>query len=244
VPWPEYDSAAQKSYDHTNVVTEYETKGARGWAASPTARTTAENVKSYVDQILVSATGELLNPGGRTGIKDGRGLLGGWGPNFAADPMVFRVNPETSTLEILLIQRKDTGAWAIPGGMSDFGEPISGTLKRELKEETSLALTADRFSVVYAGYVDEPRNTDKAWMETVAAAALLTPEEARTAKIGAGDDARLAKWVTIEPALLTSLYASHGRFVRLALEQLPVLYGEQLIHVAEQIQSVRDPASK
>lgn len=33
--------------------------------------------------------GRPLNPLGRTGLK-GRGLLGRWGPNHAADPIVTR----------------------------------------------------------------------------------------------------------------------------------------------------------
>jgi ADP-ribose pyrophosphatase len=31
--------------------------------------------------------------------------------------------------------RKDTGEWAIPGGMVDDGEMVSATLKREFSEE-------------------------------------------------------------------------------------------------------------
>lgn len=33
--------------------------------------------------------GRPLNPEGRTGLK-GRGILGKWGPNHAADPVVTR----------------------------------------------------------------------------------------------------------------------------------------------------------
>ena len=70
-----------------------------------------------------------LNIRGRTGLK-GRGILGRYGPNHAADPIVTRwarnsetgeieKNPETgkSILEFVAIKRKDTGEWAIPGGM-------------------------------------------------------------------------------------------------------------------------------
>ena len=69
------------------------------------------------------ATGAPLNPLGRTGLT-GRGLLGKWGPNHAADPIVTRFHPQTGQLQMVAIKRKDTGDWAIPGGMVDAGEKV------------------------------------------------------------------------------------------------------------------------
>ena len=85
--------------------------------------------------IRFDAAGVPLNPRGRTGLR-GRGLLGKWGPNHAADPIVTRWNPEKpKQLQMVAIKRKDTGDWAIPGGMVDEGEKVSVTLKREFTEE-------------------------------------------------------------------------------------------------------------
>ena len=76
----------------------------------------------------MSGEGRPLNPRGRTGLA-GRGVLGKWGPNHAADPIVTRwqrrdngdiVTQESSgrpVLEFVSIQRRDTGEWAIPGGV-------------------------------------------------------------------------------------------------------------------------------
>jgi ADP-ribose pyrophosphatase len=36
---------------------------------------------------------------------------------------------------MVAIQRKDTGDWAIPGGMVDPGEHVSATVRREFEEE-------------------------------------------------------------------------------------------------------------
>lgn len=62
----------------------------------------------------------------------------------------------------------------MPGGMVDAGEEVSETLKREFTEETLDGVeSADikhlwkKGKLVYKGYVDDPRNTDNAWMETV-----------------------------------------------------------------------------
>ena len=57
-----------------------------------------------------------LNPSGRTGLA-GRGLLGKWGPNHAADPIVTRLHPATNQLQMVAIERADqVDASAIPGG--------------------------------------------------------------------------------------------------------------------------------
>ncbi|CAL9693760.1 unnamed protein product [Knipowitschia caucasica] len=137
-----------------------------------------------------------LNPRGRTGMA-GRGLLGRWGPNHAADPIVTRWKVDAKgakvqhavskrpILQFVSIKRKDCGEWAIPGGMVDPGEQVSLTLQREFSEEALNSLvipTGDKTKLheritklfkspgfeVYKGYVDDPRNTDNAWMETVA----------------------------------------------------------------------------
>ncbi len=126
-----------------------------------------------------------LNPFGRTGIK-GRGVLGRYGPNHAADPIVSTwkrdekgeiVKHEESNkaiLRVLCIQRGDTKEIALPGGMVDSGENVSTTLKREFIEEalngkiqeSELNEFFSNGSEIYKGYVDDPRNTDNSWMET------------------------------------------------------------------------------
>jgi ADP-ribose pyrophosphatase len=97
-------------------------------------------------------------------------------------------------LEFVAIQRHDTKQWALPGvrdllfrflinhliislkGMVDPGENITETVKREFHEEaasegldeTSVKRLFSNGFKLYESYVDDPRNTDNAWMETVA----------------------------------------------------------------------------
>ena len=73
--------------------------------------------------------------------KKGRGLLGRYGPNHACDPIITRFNIYNCSIEFIAVKRKDTGEWAIPGGMVDPGEKISQTLKREFIEEASSQTT-------------------------------------------------------------------------------------------------------
>jgi len=42
--------------------------------------------------------------------------------------------------QIVLIQRRDNGKWALPGGMVNWGEDVATTIQRELAEETGLYL--------------------------------------------------------------------------------------------------------
>lgn len=184
------------------------------------------------------------NPSGRTGLE-GRGLLGKWGPNHAADPIVTRWRREDGKVKIeetskkpilqfVAIMRADSGEWAIPGGMVDAGERVSLTLKREFGEEALNTLQqsgADRKIMeeqiaslftkgyeVYKGYVDDPRNTDNAWMETVAVN-FHDDEGTGVARLPleAGDDAGSVRWMNVSSAL--KLYASHEEFLRKTAER-------------------------
>lgn len=181
-----------------------------------------------------------LNPSGRTGIC-GRGVLGRWGPNHAADPVVTRwkhvTNNDTSNepiLQFVAIQRGDTGEWALPGGMVDPGEKVTTTAVREFQEEAMNSLTMSQdakevweekfkkfFSegdIVYKGYVDDFRNTDNAWMETIAYN--FHDESGGTVgafKLHAGDDAVGVRWVDVTPDI--NLFASHEGIVREVLKR-------------------------
>jgi ADP-ribose pyrophosphatase len=66
----------------------------------------------------------------------GRGLLGRWGPNHAADPIVTRYHK--GTLQVVLVLRNDgSGELAFPGGMVDPGATHTQTLKAEFTQEAA-----------------------------------------------------------------------------------------------------------
>lgn len=59
---------------------------------------------------------------------------------------------------IVLIRRRDTGEWGLPGGIIDWGEDIPNTVMRELAEETGLNLVKIRRLVgVYSSPDRDPR---------------------------------------------------------------------------------------
>jgi ADP-ribose pyrophosphatase len=227
VTWEEYEPAAFTS----KVVLDNGREQPEGmkWADPPDPKLSfhpdLEKRLSFENGgvIIFDPEGYPLNPRGRTGLR-GRGLLGNWGPNHAADPIVTRREPLTGTiqvrrsgteaalrptayppapipplppdcsdpatwpplhrpgrppLQVLAIKRNDTGEWALPGGMVKPGDSVSATVKKSINEVGSFkdpakqeefdALVKVLFAKgvdVHAGYADDPRNTDNAWMES------------------------------------------------------------------------------
>ncbi|XP_011307031.1 ADP-ribose pyrophosphatase, mitochondrial [Fopius arisanus] len=213
---------------------------------------------------IITEDGRPRNPLGRTGIT-GRGLLGRWGPNHAANFIITRwrsdstfpakaeeisetdehkkvennENCETTknkgntqlkkdVLQFMAIQRRDTKQWAIPGKMVDPGESAEDTLEREVIRETlnffpkktgyekEWKLVIKKFTktdLVYKGYMDDPRNTDNAWIETTAVN-FHDNEGSAFSKmpLTAGGDSYNVKWVDIDESL--DIDAEHKKLLQ------------------------------
>ncbi|KAG7249653.1 hypothetical protein CRUP_008925 [Coryphaenoides rupestris] len=112
---------------------------------------------------------------------------------------------------------------------------VSLTLQREFSEEALNSLTlpaAERAKThehitelfksagyqVYKGYVDDPRNTDNAWMETVAVNFHdETGNSVSKLPLQAGDDAGEVTWVDIDSSF--PLYASHSHILEMVAKE-------------------------
>ena len=66
--------------------------------------------------------------------------------------------------------------------------------------------------------MDDPRNTDNAWMETVAYNFHDDSQMFKHINLKAGDDAKHVKWLDIDSNL--KLYANHKDFIRQVAEKL------------------------
>lgn len=226
--WPEYEPSP-----FTAHVVHAQNRVVRpgGWADPPEAQHDAidwDSRMSFEGQYVFDEQSRPKNPRGRTGMSE-RGVLGKWGANHAADPIVTRFDPTNGQLQMVAIRRRDTGAWAIPGGMVDDGEVVSVTVRREFTEEAGnlsdpedqklfAELTERLFvsgQVIYRGYVDDPRNTDNAWMETTAYHFHCSDELARFLPLHAGDDAAAVTWLDVDESNenYSNLYASHKEWV-------------------------------
>lgn len=129
------------------------------------------------------------------------------GANYTADAVVLNA----SRSHVLLIQRQDTGDWALPGGFIDEGDDsVEYAATREVSEETGLSVKSPG-KLVYRGRVDDPRNSETSWIETSAYLYILNDMPSPQA----GDDAQVAAWHTLDD--LPELYGSHQYIMRCAL---------------------------
>lgn len=120
--------------------------------------------------------------------------------------------------------------------MVDPGEMVSATLKREFLEESVnfLEMSAEKQQViksqlqsffnisngyiVYRGYVEDPRNTDNAWIETTAVNFHdESGEILNEIALQAGDDAQNVRWIDMDRHI--KLYANHSLFIEKAVQQ-------------------------
>lgn len=200
------------------------------WADPQEISQVTHSFDSFTGEVQFNQKGIPLNPVGRTGIS-GRGVLGKWGANFAVDAIITTIDPAGNFL-VLAITRKDTGETAFPGGMVDPGEDVFRTRNRELEEELSIReadLSQPLYeNIVSRGYVDDPRNTDNAWLETTAIHTHLSFDVAKNMILKAGDDAADFSWVKISKENIQGFYASHNLTLLnaikgLALSNQPIL---------------------
>jgi len=257
VSWAEEDPTYKPVvFTHKVVLENDRTRKENGWAdpAEVTPELSRELSERTSNAIVPGAkvimvNGLPRNPIGRTGMT-GRGLLGKYGPNNAADPLVTRLDPDTGNLQMVAIQRADTKQWAIPGGMVDANEKVSATLRREFTEEARNVSDEDQKEItekiedlfnaggvtVFTGYVDDPRNTDISWMETVCVHFHISDDLLATSmRLQAGDDATKARWLDIndDEEDFRKLYASHREMVIRALKKNTAMFGKTLRKVRD-----------
>lgn len=133
------------------------------------------------------------------------------GPNYAADAVVI----DQETLHILLIQRADTGEWALPGGFIDPSDSSSMcAAAREVCEEAGITLPDNDAPLIFRGRVDDPRSSESAWIETSAHLFNASSD----VQLEAGDDASNAAWHDLYA--LPPLYGSHREIIARALDYI------------------------
>ncbi len=110
-------------------------------------------------------------------------------PALTVDIVVFAGQPNAR--RVLLIRRAEEpfiGRWALPGGFVDEDEPLERAARRELEEETGLAVDTP---FVQVGTFGDPGRDPRGWTVSVVFGVVLTGEP--PAVVG-GDDAHEAAW--------------------------------------------------
>ncbi|VFV24182.1 transient receptor potential cation [Lynx pardinus] len=185
--------------------------------------------------VYVVQDGLPLNPMGRTGLR-GRGSLGCFGPNHTLQPVItrWRRNQDGAIcrksikkmLEVLVVKHSLSEHWALPGGSREPGEILPRKLKQVLRREfwSSFQNLLTQGTEVYRGYVDDPRNTDNAWIETVAISIHFSDQSDMDLKrlnshLHACDPGMSVRWQVVDRRI--PLYANH----KTILQKVATLYG-------------------
>jgi ADP-ribose pyrophosphatase YjhB (NUDIX family) len=151
------------------------------------------------------------------GVAVGRGFFYQWGPNYTADAAVIAKGSDGNE-KLLLIQRCDTGDWALPGGFIDENERSRTAALRELQEESGVRLSHETPSeLVYKGPVLDTRTTLNAWTETSLWKFVIQTDELPAA--AGGDDAINAQWFDIQD-LPEALHGSHPVLIAQILDSM------------------------
>lgn len=131
---------------------------------------------------------------------------------------------------MIAIQRGDNGIWAMPGGMVDKNETTLEAAKREFFEEAMHeAPEEDVFNItklfdmtaktMYCDYIDDFRNTDNAWVESMAFSFHDdTGKSVKHLHFKAGDDAKNLTWIDVESDM--NLDENHRNIVKTVAKEL------------------------
>ena len=110
----------------------------------------------------------------------------------------------------------DASALCFPAGIVEPGEPVPATLRRELCEEAlddgtavDQLFSSCKIGCIYAGIVDDWRNTDHAWMMTQAYHYHARPDVASQLKPNVNDKEEIKKSAWYMASDVTTMYASH-----------------------------------
>lgn len=126
-------------------------------------------------------------------------------PSVTADVIAFGVReaavvdnrrlPEAK-VSVLLVRRGKVpfkGYWAIPGGFLKKGENLEKCARREIMEETGLAVNA----LIPIGNFSDPGRDPRGWIISNAYIAIIEKEHTGI-RVCAGDDAADARWFAID----------------------------------------------
>eukprot|EP00051_Salpingoeca_urceolata_P019560 m.286961 g.286961 ORF g.286961 m.286961 type:complete len:311 (-) comp19442_c1_seq6:30-962(-) len=167
-------------------------------------------------------TNRPINPKGRTGFS-GRGVLGRWGPNQEAVTVMTRWQRHAITNEVE--RSPETGerlcecAVVRLPGLDEIAFPRVAVKQNETFDQAQRGMVtglADLFSheattdvdelwnsgkLLYQGYLDDPRNTDNAWVESYCVH-FHDPEGELFGCLDAETNSARIEWVKLTPDLV------------------------------------------
>lgn len=180
--------------------------------------TLAQQERFLLQGLLLDNLGRPMHPyavdlltNRKLGALCNRGYYRQWGPNQTVDMVV--VTQDTN--KVLLQQRADNGAWALPGGFLDPNERTDVAASRETFEETAVNLNIRRFTkLTNKQPIADERLTLNAWPVTTCYSTAV-PKELPCRKSA---ESLAVDWVPIDDALNGQLVAGHIPLLKAALK--------------------------
>ena len=124
--------------------------------------------------------------------------------------------------KILLIQRRDSGLWAMPGGFLEPGETLYEGAIRELLEETGIDMTFNNQDVRFYGSIvdDDPDRDPRTHIITHIHMFMREFDSEAWLNAKGEDDAIQARWFTPPECDELKFYASHDELIGKAIYHL------------------------
>jgi 8-oxo-dGTP diphosphatase len=138
-----------------------------------------------------------MSPEHRPGVRDG----------FAVTADTVLLTVRNGQLSVLLIERRHDpheGQWALPGGFVELDEDLDDAARRELVEETGVALEPNHLEQLRS--YGTPDRDPRQRIVTVAYVAFIGVPATPTA----GDDARQARFFAVDDLAIESLGSTDG----------------------------------
>jgi ADP-ribose pyrophosphatase YjhB (NUDIX family) len=147
-----------------------------------------------------------------------RGNLGMRTPLLSVDAAVF-----DESGRLLLIQRADNGAWALPGGAAEVGETPAEAVSREVREETGLEVRAVQLLGIYdsrlVGSPDAMHHYQVVFRCAVTGGGLVRTSEAMTFEYVSEPEARSRHLHPGHEVRIADAFRIHGGDARDAMFQ-------------------------
>lgn len=220
VDWDEaYKDYAPPFFVATPYAGHYSTQVSNDWFLNEKIFASAFHTVIPDVKIEADPRGRPLNPVGRTGLR-GPGGLQRWGEVVQAELVVTRVEPGSGHRQVLLLRDPDANTFALPGKRVGHELRAQQVLENEFLAKLIALHPAVEMKIeeLYAGYVDDPRNTDNSWLASVMYNLDTTPAGKEAAESGIDWAAAInalglpgsAQWVDFDQLAHAAMNSNHA----------------------------------
>lgn len=191
------------------------TKIPDGWADPEDL---AQVERKSLGNIKWDDAGHPLHPRGRTGIA-GRGLLGRWGVNPAVNAVIFRIDSDNKSIELLLGKHEEGRFLWLPKGFVPRGITSDMAVGEIIKREFGWLPESDHGEIIFEGFSYDPRQTDNAWIE-ISTFLFCYPFDSAPIDFNSDREFEEIEWWPVNEETQKNLHPVQAFFVKIAIKKL------------------------